>query len=274
MRSRLEIFDVRANSVRTVLESDRLIEAPNWDPLGGSLLVNVEGGLRRVDLREPGLELVDSGFADACNNDHGFSPDGGLVAISHKHQGASTVYVLPATGGTPRKVTDRNPSYWHGWSPDGARLAYVGRRGDAFDIYTCAVTGGEETQLTADAGHNDGPDYSSDGQYIWFNSDRTGHAQIWRMGEDGAEPRRMVESETVDWFPHPSPDGAHVLYLAYPPGTKGHPRDRDVALMLINPEGGDSRELLRFNGGQGTINVPCWAPDGSAFAFVRYGRMT
>ena len=74
----------------------------------------------------------------------------------------------------------------------------------------------------------------------------------------------------VNWFPHPSPDGRHLLYLAYPPGTTGHPADLAVALVLADPEGGNRRRVLEFNGGQGTINVPSWAPDSKAFAFVRY----
>jgi hypothetical protein len=34
--------------------------------------------------------------------------------------------------------------------------------------------------------------------------------------------------------------------------------------------GGPIRELVRLNGGQGTINAPCWSPDGKSFAYVRY----
>jgi Tol biopolymer transport system component len=74
----------------------------------------------------------------------------------------------------------------------------------------------------------------------------------------------------VNWFPHPSPDGRHLLYLAYSPGTMGHPRDKDVALCLADPAGGNRRRIAEFKGGQGSINVPCWAPDGGAFAYVSY----
>jgi hypothetical protein len=80
----------------------------------------------------------------------------------------------------------------------------------------------------------------------------------------------MTGGPTVDWFPHPSPCGRHVLYLCYPPGTVGHPGGLEVGLRLMPQEGGASREVLRLWGGQGTINVPCWAPDGQAFAFMRF----
>ena len=61
-----------------------------------------------------------------------------------------------------------------------------------------------------------------------------------------------------------------MVYLAYPPGTEGHPPDLPVALVLCAPDGSDRRRILEFIGGQGTMNVPNWAPDGHAFAFVRY----
>lgn len=271
MRSSLEIYHLATSRSDTVLATDTLIEAPNWDPGGGSLLVNGGGRLHRVRLnRPPELAEVPTGFADACNNDHGFSPDGTRIALSHRLDGRSTVFTVPASGGEPSQVTASNPSYWHGWSPDGARIAYVGNRGGAFDIFTCPAEGGAEVRLTEQAGHNDGPGYSPDGRHIWFNSDRAGHAQIWRMGADGSKPRRMVESDTVDWFPHPSPDGERIAYLAYPSGTLGHPRDRDVALRIVDADGRGARTLIELSGGQGTINVPSWAPDGSAFAYVRY----
>lgn len=39
----------------------------------------------------------------------------------------------------------------------------------------------------------------------------------------------------------------------------------------MDPDGGNRRGVVALNGGQGSINVPCWAPDGSAFAYMRYG---
>ena len=80
----------------------------------------------------------------------------------------------------------------------------------------------------------------------------------------------MTHADTVDWFPHPSPDGKHILYLSYPAGTLFHPPDLDVSLRLMNPDGTGGRDVLRFNGGQGSINVPCWSSDSKRFAFVRY----
>jgi Tol biopolymer transport system component len=272
MRSSLEIWDMATARSRVVLQSDEVIEAPNWDPAGGSLLVNGGGRLFRVPLDAPKLVPVDSGFADNCNNDHGISPDGKTIVLSHHRGQGSEMFVMPASGGEPRLISPASPSWWHGWSPDGKRLAYVAARvgSRVIDVYTIAVEGGDETRLTFGEGHCDGPDYSPDGKHIYYNCDRDGHAQIWLMAADGSGQRKLFADGSVNWFPHPSPDGQHVIYLAYPPGTLGHPQDLNVAIWVTDPEGGNRRRLIEMTGGQGTMNVPNWAPDGSAFAYVRY----
>ena len=272
MTSEICIFDLARGDVRVVLTSDAHIEAPNWHP-DGWLLVNGDGRLYRVPLDAPRLEPFDTGFAVGCNNDHGISPDGKRIAISDKTEtGQSCIYTLPVAGGRPERVTPLTPSWWHGWSPDGAEVAYAGARsGGPVLLYTCALDGSGERCLTPGFDHVDGPDYSADGAWVWFNGEREGRVDLWRVRRDGSGMERMTEGDTVDWFPHPSPDGAHVVYLAYPPGTEGHPGGLDVSLRLMPQAGGSSRHLVDLHGGQGTINVPSWAPDSRAFAFVRYG---
>lgn len=264
-RSSLEVFDLASGTCRVILRTDRLIEAPSWHPEGW-FLVNGEGRLWRVDPGAPELLPVAIGGFDRCNNDHGVLPDGRIVFSCHDGQG-SGIYVLGADG--PREILPQRPSWWHG--AHGERIAYACARGDrVVRIATLDLTGGEERVLTPGPAHHDGPDFSACGRFIWFNSDETGHAQIWRMGADGAGAAPVFRDENVNWFPHPSPCGLHVIYLAYPPGTQGHPRDLDVALWIMAPDGSGRRKLLDLFGGQGTINVPSWAPDGRAFAFMRY----
>ncbi len=270
MRSELAIYDLASGAVESVLKTSQLIEAPNWTLDGKGLIINGDGLIYRVDLATRAQTQIDTGFAKACNNDHGISPDGKTLVISNGLTGESEIFTLPLTGGTPRGVTDKSPSYWHGWSPDGARLAYVANRSGTFQVFTIPVEGGPEFQVTHDFDHCDGPDYSPDGKWIWFNGERGGQVQLWRVSPSGAELQQMTFDERVNWFPHPSPDGKHILYLAYENGTKGHPRDRHVELRLMNAEGGAPRTLLKLFGGQGTMNVPCWAPTSDRFAFVRY----
>lgn len=271
MQSELCIFDLADDSVSVLLDHPGHIEAPNWHP-DGYLIVNGDGRLYRVQLDAPALGPIDTDFATACNNDHGISPDGATLVISDRAVTAgSCIYTLPVMGGVPERVTDKIPSYWHGWSPDGATLAYVGKRGDGpFSLYTCPVNGGAETCVTDAFDHIDGPDYTSDGKWIWFNGERHGAVDLWRIKPDGTGLQQMTDDAAVNWFPHPSPDGAHVLYLAYPAGTTGHPANLSVALKLMPAAGGLARTLCTLTGGQGTINVPCWSPESDRFAFMRY----
>jgi len=272
MRSELCIHDLETGETSVLLTHDGIIEAPNWHP-DGFLLVNGDKRLFRVPLDAPRLEPVPTGSVGGLNNDHGISPDGRTLAISaHDANRKSCIYLMPLEGGEPRRVTEHVPSWWHGWSPDGERLAYVGvrREGGPISLYTCALDGSEEVCLAEDFDHIDGPDYTPDGQWIWFNGETGGRVDLWRIRPDGSGRERMTGGDTVDWFPHPSPDGRWVLYLAYPPGTKGHPANLDVSLRIMPAEGGESREVVPLFGGQGTINVPCWAPEGGRFAFMRF----
>ena len=271
MISELVIFHLVKGTETVVLRSEQHLEAPNWMPGDTALLVNSQGRLYCVPLAEPTLEPIETGFATQINNDHGVSPDGMRIAISDKVEtGKSCIYTIPIGGGEPQRVTEKVPSYFHGWSPDGKRLAYPGFRSDEAEIFTCPVAGGSEMQVTFGFDHCDGPDYTPDGEWIWFNGERAGAVDLWRVHPDGTGLERMTFDDAVNWFPHPSPDGRHVLYLAYQPGTEGHPANRDVSLRLMPAEGGSTRMLTSLFGGQGTLNVPCWASDARRFPFVRY----
>ena len=270
----LETIDIESGQRTVVLRTSERIEAPNWSHDGLSLVVNKGGLLYRVPVEGGELQHIDTGFAVKCNNDHGISPDGTLLAISDgTRPGGSQVYTLPVTGGEPRPITrpGAGSSYWHGWSPDGRTLAFVGERNRDFDIYAIPATGGTEVRLTTSPGKDDGPDYSADGRHIFYNSYQTGRMQIWRIDADGANPTQLTFDACSNWFPHPSPDGKWIVYLSYAEDQKdAHPPGKDVMLQLMPVEGGKPRVLARFTGGQGTINVPSWSPDSRSFAFVSY----
>lgn len=271
----LETIDVHTGSRSVLKEFDYIIEAPNWTQDGRYLVYNSGGHMYRYELATGEINEINTGFAVDCNNDHVLSPDNTQLAISHftNEDATSRIYVLPFEGGDPVLVTEKGPSYLHGWSPDGERLAYCAERGGQYDIYTIAVQGGQEIQLTDTAGLDDGPEYSPSGKHIWFNSTRTGLMQIWRMEADGTNPVHMVQEDANCWFPHVSPDGKWVAYLAYgkddvSPGD--HPANKNVELRLVPVNGGVSKTLVKLFGGQGTINVNSWSPDSRALAFVSY----
>ena len=270
--STLETVDIDSADRRVAYLDRGRFEAPNWTRDGSAFLFNQEGHIERLTVGSSKTVAIDTGFANRCNNDHGISPDATQLAISDNSQGDhdSMVYIVPIGGGTPRRITQRSPSYWHGWSPDGKTLAFVGQRNDDFDIYAIPASGGDELRLTTAKGLDDGPEYSPDGKYIYFNSERTGHMQIWRMKADGSEQEQVFSDDLNNWFPHISPDGQWMVFVTYVADVKGHPENKDVMLRLMSLADKKITVLAKLFGGQGTINVPSWSPDSKQVAFVSY----
>ena len=135
------------------------------------------------------------------------------------------------------------------------------------------MEGGNEQRLTTAPGLDDGPDYSPDGKYIYFNSERTGMMQIWKMNSDGSNQQQVTSDEYNNWFAHPSPDGKWIVFLSYEKDVKGHPANKDVMIRMMPANGGDIQVLAKLFGGQGTINVPSWSPDSANIAYVSYRLM-
>ncbi len=274
----LEVYNIETGERRVLAEFDYVIEAPNWSADGKYLTYNSEGKIYKYDLDTGVSTEVFSHYVNNCNNDHVLSPDGSSIAVSHhtKEDGLSRIYIIPFDGSMPKLVTPLAPSYLHGWSPDGKTFAYCAERNGEFDIYTIPVTGGEEKRLTDAPGLNDGSEYDSEGEYIWFNSMRSGRMQAWRMKSDGSEQTQMTfDEEWNTWFPHISPDRKNVVMLAYhqddvKPGE--HVPNKNVEIRLMSADGGEVKTIIKLFGGQGTINVNSWAPDSKQFAFVRYKK--
>lgn len=84
--------------------------------------------------------------------------------------------------------------------------------------------------------------------FVVWESSRTGSWRIWQRQLDGSGLRQLSPDERRrDHFaPHISPDGRHLVYLSYPPGTNGYrrpQRNAGVTLRLLDLEAGEDREL-------------------------------
>lgn len=256
---------------------DVLVEAPNWSLDGESLFVNGHGLLWRLDVASPAAGLREVAFErlPELNNDHVLDPDGEHIYLSamdgHIYRGA-------LTGGPVERVTpdDGMWHFLHGVSPDGARLAYVqisdlAKPGEL----TLLEPGRPPVVVDTGGGHLDGPEWSPDGRWIYFNTESfstvPGHAQLARLPDPAGTTEQLVVSDTVDWFPHVSPNAKWASYLTFPRGTTGHPADLDVVVKVVaTTDWSTPVQSYPLFGGQGTINVNSWSPDSSSFAFVAY----
>jgi len=270
--SDIELLDLETQNSRIIYQSPVSLQAPNWMKDGKHLLYNSDGLLYTFNLKTNLPAVLNTGTANHNNNDHVISFDGKWLAISSAdNTGASMGWVLPVTGGEPRRLTPVGPSYMHGWSPDGKYIVFCGARNNEYDVYRVPSEGGPEERLTTSPGLDDGPEYSPDGRYIYFNSVRSGLMQVWRMKADGSEQTQLTNDDYNNWFPHISPDGKWIEYITFlksevAPGD--HPFYKHVYLRVMPVDGGPSTVVAYLYGGQGTINTPSWSPDSKHLAFI------
>jgi TolB protein len=284
--SQIWVHDTATHENSLLFETDEvLLEAPNWTLQGDALVLNGDGVLWRMPLAKPALQQIVITDAPPLNNDHVLAPDGKNIFLSAYDDWQ--LYRAPLAGGKAQRITGQEgPSglfhFLHGISPDGARLTFVGVEArDNSDgslkflkaqIYTITSDGRDYRAISPGEALSDGPEYSPDGEWIYFNTEAfSKNAQIARMRPDGSGLERLSHADTVDWFPHFCADGSKVVYLAFPPGTEGHPADLWVELMLVRDAKWDRpTRAARLFGGQGTINVNSWSPDNRRFAYVAY----
>lgn len=272
--SNLEILEVASGHREVIYKVPYSIQAPNWTPDGKSLVFNdAKGLLYNFDLATRKPVQINTGSVTTNNNDHVISFDGSMLGLSNyeKDLGGSIIYTVPITGGTPKRITPKGPSYLHGWSPDGKDLVFCGERNGEFDVYKISAAGGKEQRLTDAKGLDDGPEYTPDGKYIYFNSVRSGSMQIWRMKPDGSGQEQVTNDEYYNWFAHISPDGKWIVFVSFLPEETPaaiHPPYKHVYIRLIPFAGGTPKVLAYFYGGQGSINTPSWSPDGKRIAFI------
>lgn len=282
--SRVHVYDVTTGRTAVVhTDAGVLLEAPNWTT-GDELILNGDGVLWRMpaDGSSPPAPVALEGLPE-LNNDHVLAPAGDIVFVSAND---GHLYEVSLSAATVRRVTGDDAPHWHflhGVSPDGTTLAYVALNPaegwTSGTLHTMRVDGSDGRPLTVGHGPDDGPEYTPDGAWVHFNTERfttaPGHAQIARIRPDGTGLEQLTVDERVNWFPHIDPTGRRAVYLSFPSGTEGHPADLRVRLVLVDDvEDTDAwlraRVVVELDGGQGTINVNSWSPDGTRFAYVDY----
>jgi len=273
--SHIEIMNVETGVRKIVKSSPISLQAPNWTPDGSALVYNSQGKLFSFNIENSAITEINTGFAVNNNNDHVLSFDGKWQGISDHTEdanGSSLIYVLSVEGGTPERITAEAPSYLHGFSPDGEFLVYTAGRNNAehLDIYRISRTTKEEERLTDAPGLDDGSEYSPNGEYIYFCSTRSGLMQAYRMNPDGSNQEQLTFDEFNNWFPHVSPDGKWIVFITYNTDIRAddHPFYKRVYIRMMPTNGGQPKVIAYLYGGQGSMNVPSWSPDGKKIAFV------
>ena len=254
------------------LGSGEKFEYVRWSPNGQRLAyMKSSTGYDRVSLESCDLEGRQTTvmFSDRRLKDFGWLPDGRLVCVmleSPPNQYDMNLWELradPRTGkasGQPRRLTN-----WAGvtlvdlsHSADGKRLAFTNRR-DQSDVYVGELEAGgtrlrNVRRLTMDERIDWPGGWTQDSKSILFYSDRNGELNLFKQGVNDATAEVVAAGPEEMRTPRMSPDGAWILYLAWPK-TEGvaPPSGR---LMRLPVAGGPPQVVLEVKGYPGSARMP------------------
>jgi serine/threonine protein kinase len=188
----------------------------------------------------PPVKLIWSAQSDA---DADYSPDGKRIAFKSSRSGIHQIWVCDSDGSNPIQLTSsaQAASLPH-WSPDGRSILFSSTNVEGLDdLFLVNAQGGNPNRLMADpsAGRFTRVNgrFSRDGRWIYFDSNRSGRLQIWkisadtnRSGEKAVQVTRNGGSGGIE-----SPDGKYVYYVG-----EGNPGP----LMKVPAEGGEETQVL------------------------------
>jgi len=296
-RSHFVIYDVENKTTTTLFTIDGEWHAPNFTADGTYIVSDMGRALYRIPASGDNKGKPEKIYASpgmVATNDHAVSWDGKQIAdtaiklpMPAKIRGAADIpnpILVMNLDGTA--AHDVHRGWLHGWSPDRKYLVYTGTLRDSNNIYRIDVDGGGELRMTTNKAADDGPEYSADGKWVYFCSNRSGKWDVWRMPAGGAGPDdKLAENITSsadaqDWFPHISPDGKWLYTISYPIDHPDHSyigEGMKIRLLRLDngvaAKGAELTTVRTFFGGQGAGNTGGWSSDSTKFAWTEYEKI-
>jgi dipeptidyl aminopeptidase/acylaminoacyl peptidase len=225
---------------------------------------NGQPSLPRPDLKPPaGWSLPFISSLDLVRN-HSLSPDGRQIAFIWDRDDRSELYLMPASGGWPQRLScGRGPTItWDdelpAWSPDGQWLAFT--QGD--HVYVVPVSGSLPRKISDFTTSANAPAWMPDSCELVISVTRGEANQLLLTDREGHWPRPLVEDPKGNASdPRPSPDGHWVAYVFQPFADL-----RRLDIRLVEVANGQSHSLTSlpalFN------HSPRWRPGGQLLAYL------
>jgi Tol biopolymer transport system component/DNA-binding winged helix-turn-helix (wHTH) protein len=190
-----------------------------------------------------------------------WTADAKFICFNSTRNGPERTWRVPVGGG-PIEPETTYPQVG-ALSRDGSRLVYSGPSAFSGTSVWRAELAGEgqavmsKRQLLADSAHDYAPRPSPDEREIVFESQRSGHDEIWKSNADGSDPRKLTSLSGDAGGPRWSADGQWIVFDYVPAEHR--------QIFVIDSEGRNQHLVVSGNYDNG---VPSWSRDGKAIYFT------
>jgi serine/threonine protein kinase/dipeptidyl aminopeptidase/acylaminoacyl peptidase len=192
-----------------------------------------------------------------------WTPDGKEIVFSSNRSGNNALWRIPSNGGSPKLVAGTGyDASGFDIGKEGNELAYTHFINNVniwrLDLSASASVLKSPEELITTSYSQIEPQYSPDGKYITFTSNRSGTREIWRCNKDGTNPVQLTSfGGPSPGTPRWSPDGQSIAFDCQLKGIED--------IYIINSGGGTPRQITfsKFND-----QIPSWSGDGKWIYFT------
>jgi Tol biopolymer transport system component/DNA-binding winged helix-turn-helix (wHTH) protein len=261
---------------RKVLSRSSVLEhcsGPSWSPDGQFLAIpDNEGHPDTCSVFVLSLETLQkrklTSPPEGAKGDRApaFSPDGRTIAFSRIIPTGGGIYVVPAAGGEPTRVTVE-PHYWTerlAWLPTGRELLFSSSATDpdsSGSLWRVSASGGTPERLGIGGDNAANPAVSPRGNRLAYEQPSL-DANIWKIALPQSStrptpaPSQLIVSSRQENAPHVSPDGARIAFISDRSGSD--------EIWLCDTAGSNLVQLTTSGGSFGT---PRWSPNSRQLTF-------
>lgn len=240
----------------------------SWSPDGKFLLFSLQSGtqpcsVNRLSIDDLSVRQLSTPPVPSTGDWNAqYSPDGESIAFIRNTKDVEDIYVMPASGGTPRRVTfDDRLMSGLAWTPDSRELVFSSNRGGAtWGLWRVSAGGGKPERLSVGSERAYMPAISLKGNRLIYASGLW-NENIWRTpigsGHRLGKPERFIVSSMQEEGPQYSPGGKHIAFQSTRSGS--------FEIWRADVDGTNLVQLTSFGGP--LTGTPRWSPDGRQISF-------